>query len=508
MAAVTISGCLALCAAAIGGISAADASTPSAAAHAAAAGARGTAKAVSPLLGDLTTYDYNIARSAEDTVDPTIRHLSSKPRWDANLDGSVYGQPLVYGGFVYVGTENDSVYALFARSGKVAWRAHVGNAVSTNVIDAAPTLSGGCGDISPLGITGTPVIDTATHEIFAAEETAVGGDTWQDIRHWLVAISLTTHRELWHHDIDPPHANNPNYYYVPAIQQRPAATLFGGRVYVEFGGLSGDCGQYHGYVVDLAATGRGGVGSYQVPTQREGAIWGTSGAFVSPKGNLYVATGNGSSDTVAKFDEGNAVVELSPSLHRLGYFAPSNWVQLNDNDWDLGSASPVAVPDSSLLFVAGKPGPSGAPGYLMKDSPLGGIGHGAYTRMVCSSGNGVFGADATYVAGTGPSARIYIYAPCGSGTQAIEVHATAPISFRLVWTPSTGSPNGPPIVAGGQVWALDWNNSLLYGMNPTSGHVDFVRSTDGLDHFAAPSVGDGSIYVPTQSGVEAFAATS
>ena len=85
----------------------------------------------------------------------------------------------------------------------------------------------------------------------------------------------------------------------------------------------------------------------------------------------------------------------------------------------------------------------------MKDSPLGGIGHGAYTRMVCSSGNGVFGADATYVAGTGPSARIYIYAPCGSGTEAIEVHATAPISFHLVWTPSTGSPNGPPIVAGG-----------------------------------------------------------
>jgi outer membrane protein assembly factor BamB len=505
MVAVTVAGCLALSAAAIGGIAAADAS-PRANPHGTSEGPMVPTKAVSTSLGDLTTYDYANSRSGEDPVDPSIGHLSAAPSWDASLDGSVYGQPLVYDGFVYVGTENDSVYALFAKTGKIAWRVHVGNTVSIAVVDTAPGLSG-CGDVSPLGITGTPVIDTVTHELFAAEETAVGGDTWPYIRHWLVAVSLTTHRELWHHDIDPPHANNPNYYDVPALQQRPAATLLDGRVYVEFGGLSGDCGQYHGYVVDLATTGRGGVGSYQVPTQREGAIWGTAGAFVSPKGNLYVATGNGSSNTISQFDEGNAVVELSPTLHRLGYFAPSNWVQLNDNDWDLGSSSPVAVPDSSLLFAAGKPGPNGAPGFLMKDSPLEGIGRGAYSSMVCSSGNGVFGADATYVDGTGSSARVYVYAPCGNGTQAIEVHVAPPFSFRLAWSPSTGSPNGPPIVAGGQVWALDWNSNLLYGMNPTTGHVDFLRSTDGLDHFAAPSVGDGRIYVPTQNGVEAFATT-
>jgi polyvinyl alcohol dehydrogenase (cytochrome) len=504
VATVTISGLLALGAVAIGGISAADASARTAALRGTSLRSSVTPRTPLTALGDLTTYGYSNSRSGEDPVDPAINHLSAGPSWDATLDGSVYGQPLVYGGQVFVGTENDSVYALSAKTGKVAWRAHVGNTVSTSVIDQAPGLGGGCGNIDPLGITGTPVIDTAKRELFAAEETAVGGNSWQDIRHWLVAVSLTTHRELWHHEIDPPHANNPNYYYIPALQQRPAATLLDGRVYVEFGGLSGDCGQYHGYVVDVAETGRGGVNTYQVPSQREAAIWSTGGAFVSSKGNLYVATGNGSSDTLAQFDEGNAVVELSPSLHRLGYFAPSNWVQLNDNDWDLGSGGPVAVPDSSLLFVAGKPGPGGAPGFLMKDSPLGGIGHGAYSRNVCSSGNGVFGADATYVAGTGAGARVFVYAPCGNGTEAIEVHVTSPISFRLAWSPSTGSPNGSPIVAGGVVWALDWNNNILYGMNPITGHVEFVRTTDGLDHFVAPSVGDGRLYVPTQGGVEAF----
>jgi len=129
-------------------------------------------------------------------------------------------------------------------------------------------LSSRCGDIDPLGITGTPVIDTATDEIFLAEETEVGGNKWQDIRHWLVAVSLRTHEELWHRDIDPPDGNDPSVYSIPAEQQRPALTLLNGRIYVAFGGLAGDCGQYHGYVVDLPVSGDGVLASYEVPTQR------------------------------------------------------------------------------------------------------------------------------------------------------------------------------------------------------------------------------------------------
>ena len=112
-------------------------------------------------LGALTTYGYGNARSDRDTVDPTIAKLSSAPKWDDSLDGAVYGQPLVYNAAVYVGTENDTIYAIKAKTGKVLWRLHVGTAVSTSAIDTAPGLSGGCGDIDPLGITGTPVIDTA-----------------------------------------------------------------------------------------------------------------------------------------------------------------------------------------------------------------------------------------------------------------------------------------------------------------------------------------------------------
>jgi hypothetical protein len=336
----------------------------------------------------------------------------------------------------------------------------------------------------------------------------VGGDSWQDIQHWLVAVSLSTHLEVWHRQIDPPGGNDGNHYYIPAEQQRPALTLLDGRVYVEFGGLNGDCGQYHGYVVDLPESGDGALVSYQIPTRREGAIWSTGGAFVSSTGDLYVATGNGSSNALGDYDEGNSVVELSPALTRLGYWAPSNWVQLNDDDWDLGSAGPVAIPGTPLLFVAGKPAANGSFGYLMDDSPLGGIGHGAFTGSLCQGGGayGVFGADAVDVIGTGASSRTYVYAPCGGGTQAVEIDVPA-MSFKRAWTASSGTPNGSPIVAGGLVWALDWPAGNLDGMNPSTGQVVVRRSTGALAHFAAPAVGDAMLVVPTLKGVEAWTTT-
>jgi polyvinyl alcohol dehydrogenase (cytochrome) len=455
--------------------------------------------------GDLLTYDYDNGRSGDDPAGSRIATLSARPVWNDDLDGAVYGEPLIDGGTIYVATENDIVDAVAAATGKVLWSVRVGTPVSLSVIDSAPTLSSGCGDINPLGVTGTPVIDPARDQLFLAEETMLPGrEGWSNVQHWLVAVSLSGHRELWHREIDPPRPNNADSYYIAAEQQRSALTLFDGRLYVPFGGLYGDCGQYHGYVEELAESGLGAVGTYQVPTQREGGIWGTSGIVVSAAGDLYFATGNGSSDSVAHFDEGNSVVELSTSLVRLGVWAPSDWVQLNDQDWDLGSAGPVQVPGTSLIFAAGKPAQQGSFGSLMSEGHLGGIGHGAYTASLCPGG-GVFGADATDIVGTGKSARIFIYAACGSGTEAAEV-TTSPVSFRAEWRPSTGSPDGPPIVAGGMVWALDWNRGELYGMGPATGHVAVMRATGPVDHFATPAVGDNMVLVPTQSGVEAFRA--
>ena len=139
------------------------------------------------------------------------------------------------------------------------------------------------------------MIDPTAGELFVVEETqAPGTSGWQGVRHWLIAVSLARHRVLWHRDVDPPGANHAGSYYIAAEQQRGALTLANGRLYTAYGGLIGDCGAYHGYVVGLSESGTGALLSYQVPTRREGAIWGTDGALVSPQGDLYVATGNGS----------------------------------------------------------------------------------------------------------------------------------------------------------------------------------------------------------------------
>ena len=109
---------------------------------------------------------------------------------------------------------------------------------------------------SPARPSSTP----ATDEIFVAEETETGRPKRLAGDPPLARGDQPDEpQELWHRDIDPPFANNPSHYYIPAEQQRPALTLANGRLYVDFGGLDGDCGQYHGYVVDLPESRAGAL---------------------------------------------------------------------------------------------------------------------------------------------------------------------------------------------------------------------------------------------------------
>src|ERR1700722_12695232 len=95
--------------------------------------------------------------------------------WQQRLDGAVYGQPLVIGSTVIAATENDSVYGLDRATGRVLWRTHLGTPVPLSKLP--------CGDIDPLGITGTPVYDPATGLAYAVAETT-------GFRHVLAGIAV------------------------------------------------------------------------------------------------------------------------------------------------------------------------------------------------------------------------------------------------------------------------------------------------------------------------------
>ena len=59
---------------------------------------------------------------------------------------------------VIVATENDLVYGLDAETGHAVWRTALGQPARRSALP--------CGNIDPLGITGTPVIDAACGTVF------------------------------------------------------------------------------------------------------------------------------------------------------------------------------------------------------------------------------------------------------------------------------------------------------------------------------------------------------
>ena len=84
--------------------------------------------------------------------------------WTAELGGVVRGQPLVAEGRILAATETNRVVALDPRTGRMLWSTSVG-APLTGVAAAV-----GCGNIDPLGVTSTPVVDPATHTLFVVGE--------------------------------------------------------------------------------------------------------------------------------------------------------------------------------------------------------------------------------------------------------------------------------------------------------------------------------------------------
>jgi len=409
-------------------------------------------------FGNWTTYHADNTRTGYELVS---NFTSVTHEWTTEtLDGAVYAEPLVYGNAVLAATENNSVYSLDAQTGAILWRTNLGAPVPGNALQ--------CGDIDPSGITGTPVIDASTDTVFVV--------AFSHLHHFLYGLDARNGGVVSNRSADPPG------FIDTAQQQRSALTLANGMVYILYGGLYGDCGPYHGWVVGLAANGTGKMDVYQVPTTREGGIWAPSGAAVNSSGALYVATGNGASGT--DFDHGDSVISLSPSLSEEGFFAPNNWAQLNQADADLGSVGPSIV-GPGTLFQIGKEGV----GYLLNAGHLGGIGGQLFSASVCSGSYG----------GTAYAAPL-LYVPCTNGLFALRIGNG---SFSMVWHTNSFDA-GPPIATGDVVWSVDISSSTLYGLSAATGDQLYSFPLGGVVHFCTPSAGDGRVFVTANDHVISF----
>ena len=421
---------------------------------------------------------YHGAADGAGVAGPVAAVDTTAPAWTSPaLDGELYGEPLVSSGHVYVATENNTVYALSAATGAVLWSTHIASPV--------PSADLPCGDIAPtVGITGTPVIDASRGEIFVVADELVDGRP----AHMFTGLSAATGKVEVTQDVDPAGAD-------PAgLLQRTGLTLDDGEVVFAMGGNEGDCASYRGRVIAEPETG-GTPKTFTVDAaadESQGAIWmGGAAPVVDSSGDIWVTAGNGSVFSYRHpYDDSDSILELSPSLALVQFFAPTTWATDNSQDLDM-SAAPALLPDGQVILTG-----KSRIAYLLSQARLGGIG-GQRAELGSACGGDVDGGVAVQ--------GMTVYLPCTSGITAVRA-VKSPAALHLLWSSGTGG--GPPIVAAGLVWTIS-RSGVLYGLNPATGAVAQQASIGApANHFSTPSVADGLLLAPSADNVVAFTAFS
>lgn len=415
-------------------------------------------------------------------VAPASQSITAPLRrtWSASLDGTEeYGQPLFADDRVLVATEGDHIYALDPATGSVVWSFAIGASLR-NV-----TANTGCGDIDPLGVTSTPVVDPSTGTLYTVGEVSTAGAP--PVRYVMAAIDIATGRVIETVDVGPPLPPGESDLH---LLQRAALALGNGRVYVSYGGQDGDCGTYHGWIVSVpvvrTATGAAAVAaetSFDVtPQSTGGAIWdGGDGPSIGADGSVYATTGNPNSGGPAPWAE--AVVKLPPALGAHPEAAFQDHAATGDMDLATGGAE--LLPNGSV-FAAGKT----EIGYVLRQSDLTPLA--PVRGAICGSNpDGGAAFDAQLNA---------LYLPCnGGGLQQVDL-STDSVGWR------SGAVDSTPVLIGADLWALSYPSGTIEELDAATGRVVY-RTAAGrsVPTFAAPSAADGLLLVPTRSGIAAFA---
>jgi hypothetical protein len=303
--------------------------------------------------------------------------LTRDLNFDGTIVGNVYAQPLYLdngpGGTptIIAVTESNNVYALDAVDGSVIWERNVGQAVSAEDLI--------CTKFDPMGIIGTPIVDLASRALFF--DAMITPDGGQTIKHFIFSLNVDTGdiNPGWPVDVEETVSFNGRTFNPAIQQQRPALGIVGGILYVGYGSMA-DCSMYHGWLVCVPIDNPLGVMAWASATNGgawRGAIWGVGGVASDGK-NPFVTTGN-TFNTGGNWDGGEAVIRFQPgpifSGNTSDYWAPENWLDLDNQDKELGSSGPLLVDvpgatPSHLIVALGKDGYA----YLLDRDNLGGVG--------------------------------------------------------------------------------------------------------------------------------------
>jgi outer membrane protein assembly factor BamB len=475
---------------------------------------------------NVVTYHNALDRSGAYTVPGLTFAAAAKihkvAAFHPAISGNVYAQPLFWQaagakvGLLIVATESNLVYALNANTGALVWKTQVGTPVQSGMLP--------CGNISPEGVTGTPVIDAASGRLYLDASTVQA----QNLpRHMIYALLLANGKVVphWPLNVDTAMAARKASFSSELQGERSALQFFKGKLYISYGGRAGDCGSstgavYRGVVVEVTPSALPKItGDWETRAAR-GGIW-SQGGVTSDGTSLFATTGNTSGAN--SWGDGEAVIRLLPGLARSSaakdYFAPLNWKTLDNDDADLGgtAAVPFKVSTSSgtlfRLIGLGKDGYA----FLLNAPSLGGIGHAIKNIRVSNSE--IITAPAVYegpadtlVAFTNPAG---LSANCSGGSLTmLKVTGDAKTPMSIAWcAPLSGS--GAPIITttNGAANPIVWiagaeGDNEIHGFDALTGKVVFSGANTGmtgLRHFGTLIAANGRFYVAADNTVYAFA---
>ena len=440
--------------------------------------------------------------------------LTRDTTFDGTVTGAMYSQVLYVddpGGkdLVIATTEENVVVALDASTGSVAWMKSLAAPVKKAQLP--------CGNITTLGITGTPVIDAATRTLYVAAMTTPDGGTTKQHLVYALSIDDGSMKTGWPVDVAAK-VTAPVQFTSNVQNQRSALLLFQGSLYVAYGGHWGDCGNYHGWVVGISTSDPTKVGAWATMA-KAGGIW-APGGLASDGSSFYGATGN-TFNAGASWGGGEGVIRFGAGPTFTGtaddYYVPKNWANLDAQDADISGSGPLVVDlpgatPSKLLVQFGKDGNV----FLVNRDKLGGIDGQISTTHL--SKQEIIQAGASY---STPAGSYVVMAAAGSacpagqtgGLTAMKLTPGAPPTIATAWCADQKG-KGSPIVTATDAKGTDaivWATSTthLYGFDADSGQVVFMgggasETMANIRSFTTPIVAKGRMFVGADDKVYAF----
>lgn len=428
--------------------------------------------------------------------------------FNGSITGNVYAQPLyIEGGpggraVVIAVTESNYVFALDAISGNVVWQ--------TNVAPPVPANALPCGNLSPYGISGTPVADLPSRALFF--DTFTRDPVSTAVRHLIFSLNVDTGEVNpgWPVTVSSNIISGTNVFNALAQGQRGALAVIGTNLYVPYGGLYGDCGTYHGWIVGVPLNSPTNIMAWAT-TAKGGGAWAVGGV-ASDGTDPFLATGN--TFGASTWGGGEAVLHFQPGLVLAkgvtNYWAPTNWSTLDNQDLDIGGSGPLLVDvpgatPSKLVVALGKDGNV----YLLNRTNLGGISAAVASAHV--AGSSIIQAAATYRTARGT----YVVFANANNLYALRIGATRPPTITNVWTAAENG-RGSPFVTSTDgtnnfiVWGIgSEDDQRLHAFDADTGTNIFAGGgvnelMTGTRRFNTAIVARGRIYVANDSKVYAF----